>query len=328
MNKTLLISGLFLLFTLCTFTHIQAQEEEAEEPKQGWDIGAGIGLDLAQLLQINPRVGAGQNRLGLGGAITAYGKYNKNRFRWINTGSWQFGVQKIGVGAIPGTSDKIPFQKAIDELRLNSNAGYKTSENSKWLYTADFAFLSQVTPSYNGTDQIAGPLLRDVPGLGSIAKFFSPATINFSLGMTYKPNEVLSLYLSPAAYKGIIVLDDAIAALNVHGNEEGKNAFHNFGALFRAIYINKFADDKLLYSSNLSLYSNYLMEPDHIDVDWQNQIDYMILKNLSISLMLNVLYDHDILVQITDLDAPNGISGQGRRVNLTQQLLVKYTRQF
>jgi len=36
-------------------------------------------------------------------------------------------------------------------------------------------------------------------------------------------------------------------------------------------------------------------------------------------------YDHDILVQITDNNSLDGISGLGRRVSYTQQLLLKYS---
>ena len=42
-----------------------------EEKKEGWFRAAGIGLDAGQLSVINPRVGAGENRINLGGAASA-----------------------------------------------------------------------------------------------------------------------------------------------------------------------------------------------------------------------------------------------------------------
>ena len=46
------------------------------------------------------------------------------------------------------------------------------------------------------------------------------------------------------------------------------------------------------------------------------------------TMLLNVFYDHDVMVQITDNTAPNGVNGLGRRVSLTQQFLLKYSLVF
>jgi hypothetical protein len=315
-----------LIFTLFFAGFLSAQNEPASDTSY-WDTGAGIGIDVTQLLQINPRVGAGQNNIGLSGAINIFANYLKDRVSWDNTASWQFGVQKLGAGPLPG-GDKVPFQKAIDELRLNSKFGYKTSQTSKFSYAADFAFLSLVAPAYPGGDTYPGLLLSNVNDTITLARFLSPATVNFSLGIDFKPVKGLSIYYSPIAYKGIYVANDAIAALNVHGNEEGKNTFHNMGSLVRFVYGHKFADERIILASNLSLFSNYLMEPQNIDVDWQNQLDLMVVKNLSVTLLLNLFYDHDVKVQITDYDSPAGVRGVGRRVSVTEQLLLKYRLTF
>jgi hypothetical protein len=321
-KQILLIIALF--FTGFLF----AQEDApAEDPTGPWETGAGIGIDLTQLLQVNPRVGTGQNNLGLSGAVNFFAKYAQDRISWDNTASWQFGVQKIGAGPLP-SGDNIPFQKSIDELRLNSKFGYKVSEDSKFSYATDFAFLSLIAPAYPGSETYPGLLLSNVNDTVTLAKFFSPATINLSLGIDFKPSSKLSFYYSPIAYKGIYVADDAIAELNVHGNEEGKNTFHNLGSLLRVIYQDKFVDEKIIFSSNLALFSNYLMEPQNVDIDWQNQLDVVILKNLSLTLLANLFYDHDVKVQITDYDSPSGVRGTGRRVSITEQLLLKYRLTF
>jgi len=55
------------------------KNEEVKKTKKDsiWDIGLGIGVDGVQLLQLNPRVGSGQNRVGFGGAINFSAKYKK-----------------------------------------------------------------------------------------------------------------------------------------------------------------------------------------------------------------------------------------------------------
>ena len=166
--------------------------------------------------------------------------------------------------------------------------------------------------------------------------------------MDYKPNENLSIYYSPAAYKGIIVIDDNIAddvakvddaglpIATIHGNpveiENGvpvfKNAFNQLGSLVKIGYANKFNEERIVYTSTLALYSNYLKNLQNIDVDWANQVDVSVFKGFGVSLLLNVFYDHDVFVQITDFDSPNGVNGLGRRVNFTEQILAKYSVTF
>ncbi len=337
--------SLLFVFALLLPAVAQDEEEEEEQLKEGWNYGLGFGTDFSQLLQINPRQGAGQNSIGFGGAVNVFGKYRKNRFAWDNVGSLQFSVQRFGSGPLPSGQD-IPFQKAIDELRFASKAGYATSPDSKFYYAADLAFLSQLTPTYFGTEAYPGNFLSDVSGDGMPnSKFFSPATINFSLGIDYKPNDNLSIFFSPLASKFIVVADDNIAALGIHGNPVERdadgnvtsfeNVFYGFGASARITYANKFLNDKLLFTSNLLLFSNYLENPQNIDIDWTNELAYSLFKGFQIALTANIFYDDDVLVQVTDFDAPGGVEVRpngdprlSKRVSFTQQLLIKYNINF
>lgn len=343
--KSFFYSPLLSLFLLTIAAPLCAQDAPAaaapaEEPPL-WTKGAGIGLDFAQLLQINPRQGAGQNRLGFGGAINIFGNYRKGRVAWDNLGSWQFGVQRLGSGVIAQGSDtKIPFQKAIDELRFNSKIGYKIAEKSKLFYAADFSLLSQLTPTYVGTTEFPGNFLSDISGTNAtpLSKLFSPATITISVGIDFKPTDKLSFYYSPLGGKFIIVTDDEIAARGVHGNPVTKDAggtivgFENvssqLGSLLRMNYTTKYLKDRMAYTSALTLFSNYLLKPQNVDLDWTNEFAFNIFKGFQAALTVNVFYDDDVLVQITDSDAPNGVNGLGKRVSITQQLLLKYALVF
>ena len=191
--------------------------------------------------------------------------------------------------------------------------------------------MSQLTPTYNGTADYPGNFLSDISGNGTAvlqSKLFSPAGITLSVGIDYKLSDKLSIYFSPIGGKWIIVADDGIAALNVHGNPPGENVFSALGALARMNYSNKFLEDRLVYTSGLALFSNYKLEPQNIDVDWVNEIGFNIFKGLQAAVTLNVFYDHDIKVQITDYNAPNGINGTGRRASVTEQFLLKYNVTF
>ncbi len=320
----------------------EVQELSKKEAQEGWNTGMGVGLDFFQLLQLNPQVGAGENRIQFGGVGSIYANYLKGRFSWDNSMSLLFGVQKLGIG----TAKTIAYQKTIDELRLNSFAAYKTSDDSKWAYSVDFTFLSQLTPTYfgnylsdvNTTDEFDGP----------ISKFFSPAQISLSPGMTWMPNSHFSLLISPASIKLITVADDAIASIpgdedlgiGLHGTEwnsstDYKNTLFQFGATVKAKYSNKYFNDKIIHTSELTLFSNYLHNPQNIDIDFRNQIAYEIWKGLQLTFTLNFLYDDDIPVQISDSNAPNGIALNqdgtpklGKRLNMVETFAIKYNIVF
>ena len=329
------------LFLFCMPLLSQDGEEEIPE---GWRRGAGIGIDLTQLLQINPKQGAGQNRLGIGTAVNGFAKYKRDRRTWDNTLLWQFGLQRLGAGVIAqGSNDKIPFQKNIDELRFNSKYGYQIREDGELYYSANFTFLSQLLPTYQFPDLYSGNFVSDWldTGRSPLSKLFAPATTTFSLGIDYQPTPALSLFFSPLSSKFIIVASDSIAARGVHGNQvsgeansagiypEYEKIDAQIGALAQIKYESSFlTDDRLTLSSSLGLYSNYLRNPQNVDVDWQNGLAFGLTENLNLSLFVNLFYDDDIRVQITDYTAPNGTAGLGKRVSITQQLLITYARTF
>lgn len=329
----------FFLFFVCSVTITFAQKAPEPDTIQGWRTGAGIGFDFAQLFQLNPRQGAGQNRIGLGGATNAFAKYRKNRLAWDNLANWQFGLQRLGSGVVAqGTTEKIPFQKSIDEFRLNSKVGYKATDTSKFFYTADFSLFSQIASTYNDAS-LPGNFpsqLTDTSVL--LSKFFSPATLTLSIGIDYKPNGNLSFYYSPLGAKFIIVSNNTIAARGTQGNPvtkdadgtiiDYKNVDAQLGSLLRINYSNNFLNKNVVYTSALLLFSNYLQDPQNVDVDWTNELALKIIKNFQLALTVNLFYDDNILVQITDYSKPNGVDGLGKRVSMTQQLLLKYNIVF
>jgi hypothetical protein len=327
---------LLIFLSLASVSAVWAQEKQDTV----WKRTAGLGLDFAQLFQLNPRQGAGQNRIGIGGAVNITLAYKRNRIAWNNVALWQFGVQRLGSGIIAqgNTEKRIPFQKSIDELRINSKIGYALKKDGNLFGAADISVLSQLTPTYAGNADYPGNFLTDIADNGANSRFFSPATVTISMGIDFKPNRKLSVYFSPLGGKMIFVPDDAIARLGVHGNPvtrdaqgivvDFKNAFAGLGSLARISYTNKFLNDRLAYGAGMILFSNYLNEPQNIDIDWTNQFDFSIIKGLQATMLLNVFYDHDVLVQITDYSASNGVRGLGRRVSLTQQFLLKYNIVF
>jgi hypothetical protein len=316
-----------------------------------WLSGAGIGLDFGQLLQINPAVGAGENKIGFGGVASFYANYKDGKLAWDNVIDLLLGVQKLGGGySTLNPNLRTPWQKSIDELRVGSKIGFKASSNSKFFYSLLFTFQSQLLNTYSDTsliNPIKGNYLKDVSGKGQgpIAQFLSPARITISPGIDYKANKNLSVFISPASLKMIVVANDDIAAIparkasgetlgvGIHGNPwrsgtDYDKTLTQLGATLAAVYTNKFLKDRISFKSGLTLFSNYLKEPGNVDVDWNTETAFMIWKGISVTLNTRLFYDHDIPVQITDNDAVGGVNGIGRRASFTEQLYIKYNYVF
>ena len=349
----MLTIALFGLLTSFIFSQTNADRvtelnEEAADGDSLWTIGAGFGLDISQLMQLNPKVGAGDNRIGVGAVGTIIANYRNDRTLWTNNLSILYAIQRTGAGKTtldPGSDENEPFEKSIDEVRLTSNYGFQTKENSNWYYSGDFTLLTQLTPSYLG-NYLSPAVAGDMP----TSKFMSPGIITLAPGLKYVPNDNFSLFLSPISSRMIIVSSDDIAAIpgfpenerGLHGNPwrsetDFDNMDYQFGASIAAIYQKKVANDRLAILSDLILYTDYLDSPfTHTAVDWRNELAFNIWKGLMLSFNLNLFYDHNIPVQITDLDEAGGLkidpnTGEvvlGRRINLTQTLQLKYNHVF
>ena len=100
---------------------LNAQDVETDsipQEESAWKMGGGLGFDFAQLLQINPKPGAGNNRLGLGGLSNWFVNYNENNISWENNISLQLSAQSLGM------ADSL-FLKNLDVFRFNSKFGFK-----------------------------------------------------------------------------------------------------------------------------------------------------------------------------------------------------------
>ncbi len=309
---------------LATMTNAQIDDKKMSElkkadkkdVKEGWTSGGSFGLALDQLAIFNPKVGAGQNKWGFGGIGSIFANKAKGRMTWDNLFTLQLGVQKIG---------DVAWQKNVDALRFGTKLGYQ-SKNPKLFYSIIGNLETQLTPTYKGN--FLSPNVSTDP---VIAKIFAPAFIEVMPGIDYRPTPNLSILFSPVASKFIIVADQDIANQGVFGTEKNADGTYKtsrffFGAALAGRYSNKYFNDKVILNSRLDLFSNYLKDPQNIDVRFINDIGLVIIKNVSINLILDYFYDDDVLVQ--KKDANGAYTKLSKGGSLTEQLVVKYNRTF
>ena len=319
---------------------VLAAKDAAAKADTGWTTGASFGLDLSGMGMFNPKVGAGGNRFGIGGLGRVFADYKRGKVFWSNDLNLQLAAQRTQVvntqtvNGVTSTQYRSDFLKNLDVLRLNSRFGYAII-GSKIFAAVDMLAQTFVLPTYPGNT------LQPInDGEKSTARFLNPLTLTVAPGLAYNPSKHLSFFYSPAGVRFINVPDDRIALLTIHGHEAGSNYFLGIGSELKVGYNNKFFKDKVSINSRLGLYSNYLKEPTNVDVLWNNTIDIQIFKGLSLGLLGELFYDHDMKVQI-DRNG-NGVFGETKATNtnlegadelapaasITGAFLLKYSRIF
>lgn len=292
--------------------------EKKKDDKEGWTKIGGLGANFSWLSLINPRAGAGDNRIGFGGLLNYSANYIQGKVISNNKFGLQLDVVKIGNG---------PYSKANDVLQLTSQTGYQVDKKGKWYFAGLVDFQSQFLPTYGANFLKAKQNINGKDSTLSLTgRLFSPATFKLAPGIIHKPNANMTILYSPVAFKAIIVADKALAQTGKffpQNAAKDKTVDAQIGSELRVDYVNKFFNDKLIYATTLDLYSNYLRNPQNIDVEWYHSIDVMVSKNISLNFKTDWFYDDDIQV-FTDGDAAKPT----KNVFYRNAFLLKFNRLF
>lgn len=258
---SLLLAGLFVVGA-------QAQDQDTTpEDVKNWKYDAVGTLNFTQLGLSNWAAG-GENSLSLAGFIRANANYQKGDNAWENSFHFGYGLLK------QGTKD---FIKSDDKIEINSL--YKTKAKGHWNYATLLNFKSQFDLGYND------PNARDTV----VSQFMAPGIIEFSIGMDYSPKDNFSVYLSPIALKAIYVLADQVDETR-YGLDKGDNSRYELGAKMEMKYKTKLMEN-VSFETLFGLYSNYLDNPQNIDVKWNNAIVMQVNKYISMNIQTELLYD-------------------------------------
>jgi hypothetical protein len=265
MKKILLsLAAVLLAITL------QAQDAEIQDTL--WRFSGTTSLNLSQLSLTNWAAG-GDNSLSGNALVNLAANYTKDKTSWENTLTLGFGLIKQGDD---------PTRKSDDQIDMASKLGIKASD--KWFYTGLLGFKTQFA---EGSDN-PGDVDRVM-----ISNFMAPGYLNFSLGMDYKPSEGFSLFLAPVASKFTFVLDDILSSAGSFGLDPGQSVQGEFGGYIKIAYKKEILKNVTL-DTKLDFFSNYLDNPQHIDVNWDMLLTFKVNDYLSASLLTQLIYDYDI----------------------------------
>lgn len=322
MKKQILIIACAIFST----TNIYSQVTEGESKLRsqdtdtinGWKKGGLISINLSQA-SFSDWAGGGQNSININGLLNLYANLVKGKARWDNMLSLGYGVFKQG--------EKGDFIKSDDKIEFNSKYGYKATKN--WYYAALLNFRSQMTPGYNYPNDSV-----------KISNFLAPGYVVGAIGMDYKPNNNFTAFIAPITSKNTIVNDAVLADAGAFGVEKatydtsgkvikhGQNFRTEFGGYIRIMYQTTFFKDKSVsLLTKLDLFSNYLNNPQNIDVNWETIIGLKVNKYISASLSATLVYDHDINVPV-DGNGDGVRESMGPRVQLKEILAVGFSYKF
>jgi len=207
----------------------------------------------------------------------------------------------------------IGWVKTDDRIDFQSKYGRKASD--KWFYSGLMSFKTQMTPGYNypNTDD-------------KISDLLAPGYLLFSVGMDYKPNPELSVFLSPLTSKNTIVADDYLSSIGAFGVDPGKKFRSELGAYANIAYKKDEIVKNVNFLTKLDLFSNYLHNPQNIDISWEALIVMKVNKFISATVNTHLLYDDDILIKVGE--GSEGDAIMGKRAQFKEVIGVGLTYKF
>ena len=240
--------------------------QNTEEPQPNWTKKGIITFLVNQSSFENWIAGGISNVSGALGLNYDF-NYQKNDWTWENKLIANFGLTKI--------KDQ-DIQKSSDLLEWNSVVGKKAK--GYWYYSAFLNFKTQFADDLN----------KDTKGP---TKFLSPGYVQFGPGMLWKKSDNLKVNIAPATSRLITVDKDLTEPDKAYfGVEEGKSTRYELGASVGAYY--KLDLMKNISMENiLNLYSNYLEDPQNVDLDYTMNLVMSVNDFISANLSYQTIYD-------------------------------------
>jgi hypothetical protein len=156
----------------------------------------------------------------------------------------------------------------------------------------------------------------------------SPAYLQASFGMDYKPNDNFTLLLSPISSKTTIIGDTALVDQQRYGVDENRMTKQELGA-FIATTIDIDIAKNIRISNKLELFTSYLNNPQNIDVDWEMNIVLKATKYISTQISTHLIYDDDI--EIPQFEQINGVktqTGVTKKIQFKELLSIGLSYKF
>jgi len=245
-------------------------------------------------------------------------KFNYNLNYYENGWAWDTKIQSaFGLNKIGGSDF---LRKTDDKIEINSVIGKKFNNNfiGKWSYSSFFNFQTQFAKGYNFGKDTNGNINRTEK-----SRFFSPATSLLGVGLYWKRDQNFWINVAPMTAKLILVNRIFTRDLNegqtYFGIKKNGNSRFELGASFRSFFKKEIYENIILQNS-LSLYSDYLNNPQNVDFDYTVNIAMQVNKFLSTNIIVQFVYDDNEIKRLQIRE----VFGLGLNIDL--QLISGYKK--
>lgn len=243
-----------------------AASRKTSDLPDGWKKGGTFSF-LANQATFNNWLAGGQSNISGNIGVNYDFNYKKDSWSWDNKVIAGYGLTKI---------KDADTQKTDDRIELNSLLGKRAFGN--WYYSAFFNGRTQMD---SGFDKGSGI---------KTSHFLSPTFLQFGPGMLWKKSDNLKFNFAPATSK-LIFVDKQFTVLGTSfGVDQGRTSRFEFGAAVNGYY--KFnLMENVSVENILNLYTNYLEDPQNVDLDYQLNVAMKINKFLSTNFAFQTIYD-------------------------------------
>ncbi len=276
---------------LATKEYASANFNDTLPKPLAWKYGGRSAINFSQVTFVNWAAG-GDNSYSLAGLIQLFAHYKKGKADWSNTLDLGYGIVKQAQLEVRKADDKIDFMSKFGYLAIN-----------RWHYSGMLNFKTQMDKGY---------LYEKTGERKMISALMAPGYLLGSLGMEYKSkDDHFYILISPLTGKSTFVHEDSLSKAGAYGVEPGKEFRLEFGGFTKIAYTNEIFKNVNL-STKLDLFSNYLENPQNVDVNLETIIMMKVNKFLVTSITMNLIYDDDI--KITDANGKTGPRTQFKEV--------------
>jgi hypothetical protein len=280
-----------------------------------WENRGIFSLSLAQAALINWAAG-GENSFAVNGLMKYFTNYTSSKTSWENVINVGYGFMKQG--------NNERYLKTDDKFHVASKYGHRINEFLN--YTLLLNFDTQMAIGRNENDQ-------------KIANLFAPAYLITSLGFDLRVQGAFSVVIAALTSKFTFVNDQQLANQGSFGLEgavyddfgvmitQARRYRSEFGGYVSMNYVkNDFEQEwlnNISINSKLTLFNNYLVKPENLDVNWELLVVMKVNKFLSVNINTHLYYDHDVKTSV-DNDNDGTIDSFGPRVQFKELLGIGF----
>ena len=209
--------------------------------------------------------------------------YKKDVWTWDTTFLVDYGLAK--------TSGSEFYKKTSDRFELQSLLGKRFAK--LWSYSIFSGFKTPFSNGYTYSNDANGKEIRVKK-----ASFLSPAYLQLGLGLSWKEHDNLWLNISPLSprltFVSKVFTENLAADETYFGVEKGKTSRLEFGGSANAFWLTNLFENVSL-EQRLGLYSNYLDNPQNVDLDYQATLNMKVNKYISANIIMHLIYDDNAI---------------------------------